>query len=68
MCQKQTDRFSDLPPARLRRFVKRMALLQPGMAYSITLFVPEGESEPQWTVLLLGKIENYLQKHEDVLR
>lgn len=46
-------------PGQLVNFVKRLASLERGHGYSITLIVPERrEDEPQWMVLPLGKVEN----------
>lgn len=49
-------------PDRLRKLMLRLAQLPPGKAYSITVFLADGQSEPTWTVMLLGDIENHTRQ------
>lgn len=56
--QKPTEHSSDIPALWLR-FVYRVAQLQRGQAYALTIFVPEDKgSEPVWAIKPIGKIEN----------
>lgn len=46
-------------PARWLRFLYRVAGLQRGQVYNITLIVPDKpDSEPQWAISGQGKVEN----------
>lgn len=48
-----------LIPEDLRKLMLRLAQLERGRAYSVTILVPESNAdEPVWSVLPLGKIEN----------
>lgn len=54
-------------PKRLRNLVNRLARLDEGQAYTLTLFFPQG-GEPIWTIQPLGKVENDRQPRTDVLK
>jgi hypothetical protein len=41
--------------------------MQPGMAYTITVFVLDGDADPVHTVTPLGKIENYCKNKQNVV-
>jgi hypothetical protein len=46
-------------PSRWLRFLYRVAGLEHGRVYTITLIVPStSDSEPQWAISAEGKIEN----------
>jgi hypothetical protein len=47
----------DYTPARLRKLMLRLAQLQPGMAYTVTLLVLD-DGEPLAFVAELGKVEH----------
>lgn len=58
---------TDLTPTRLRKLMLRLAQLAPGSVYTITLFVADEQSEPTWTVMHLGKLENFGGSRKNVL-
>lgn len=47
---------SEAVPERLRKLMMRLANLQPGHSYGITLYLPES-GEPMWAIAPQGKIE-----------
>lgn len=50
---------SDILPTRLLKLALRLAQLQPGRAYTVTIWMPpKSDAEPTWSVTDLGKIEN----------
>jgi hypothetical protein len=50
--------IADFTPVRLRKLMLRLAQLAPGMIYMIALTVTDEQSEPEWSVLASGRIEN----------
>lgn len=40
------------------KFVRRLATLERGRAYDVTVIVPDDEAEPVWIVRAGGKLEN----------
>lgn len=60
---------AEITPKRLRKLMLRLAQLQPGMAYTITLVVLDNESDPVQIVTPLGKVENgHRQERADGVR
>lgn len=55
-------------PAWVWRFSKRLGLLQRGRAYSVTFVIPTDGSDPIWTVLDLGKLEESQAKNRSETR
>lgn len=53
---------AEITPKRLRKLMLRLAQLQPGMAYTITLIVLDSESEPVHVVTALGRVENSMRQ------
>lgn len=54
----QSDNGNGVPPA-LLRLAYRLAQLERGNMYTITVTIPhDRRQDPQWSVLALGKIEN----------
>mgnify|MGYP006921343139 CR=1 FL=1 len=47
----------DSTPARLHKLMLRLAQLAPGMAYTVTLIMPD-DGEPAHVITPLGKVEN----------
>lgn len=58
----------DLTPVRLRKLMLRLAQLTPGQAYTVTLIIPDENTEPMHVVTPLGKLENHRrQEHKKML-
>lgn len=68
MVQTDTLPQSNIPSRLLKLMLRLAQAMQPGMAYTITVFVLDGDADPVHTVTPLGKIENYRQKQDNMIR